>query len=112
MLMLAVALSLAPPSDVSVSTRTAKPPPIEFRLDQRPIEASEGGRGGRAGLGVSIGLKEGKPLEVLVWGSGGAVAGSLAGPPGALIGGAAGALCGLIYSKFVVPRNGPVPVKR
>ena len=52
-------------------------------------------------------LSEGKPLEVLVWGSGGAVAGSLAGPVGAVIGAGVGALCGLVYSVFVVPRNGP-----
>ncbi|MBI3554423.1 MAG: hypothetical protein HY077_18155 [Elusimicrobia bacterium] len=56
---------------------------------------------------MKSGLKEGKPLEMAVWGGGGAVAGSLAGPLGALIGAGAGALCGLLYSVIVVPHNGP-----
>jgi hypothetical protein len=59
----------------------------------------------RPGAGGLLG--EGKPLEVLVWGSGGAVIGSLAGPLGTVIGAGAGALCGLVYSIFVVPHNGP-----
>lgn len=52
-------------------------------------------------------LGEGKPLEVMVWGGSGAIAGSLAGPLGTAVGAGIGALCGLLYSQFVVPHNGP-----
>ncbi len=95
-------------ADISVSTRSVKTAPIEFHFDNRVIDPVHG----RTTVGASGGFKEGKPLEVLVWGSGGAIAGSLAGPIGAAIGGGVGALCGLVYSKFVVPHNGPDSAKR
>jgi hypothetical protein len=61
----------------------------------------------RASIGVMAGIKEGKPLEVMMWGGGGAIAGSFAGPLGTIVGAGTGALCGLLYSIFVVPHNGP-----
>jgi hypothetical protein len=92
-------------ADISVSSRPArgKPEPIrfDFGYHKAPSESQ------RASIGTSGGMKEGKKLEMLMWGSGGAVVGSLAGPPGALIGGAVGALCGLVYSVAVVPRIKP-----
>lgn len=84
-------------SEVAVSSAPKKESaPIQFKFDQT----------GRS-VGAKGGLSEGKPLEVAVWGTGGAVAGSLAGPPGALIGAGVGAVLGLLYSVFVVPHNGP-----
>jgi hypothetical protein len=64
----------------------------------------------RSSAGTGAGLKEGKPLEVMLWGGGGAIAGSLAGPLGTIVGAGTGALCGLLYSVFIVPRNGPDPL--
>ena len=106
------ALSLASPcvaepdltADVAHSSATTKQSSVILRVE--PV-------GGAAPYHrrTSIGLRgffsEGKPLEMTVWGSGGAVAGSLAGPAGAVIGAGVGALCGLLYSVFVVPHNGP-----
>ena len=87
-------------ADVTVSSVAAsKASPITFKLDSTNED--------RSSVGVSVGIKEGKPLEVLLWSSGGAIAGSLAGPAGAIIGAGAGALCGLLYSIIVVPHNGP-----
>lgn len=63
----------------------------------------------RPSIGLGGVLMEGKPLEVMLWGGYGAVAGSLAGPLGTAVGAGTGALCGLLYSIFVVPRNGPGP---
>jgi hypothetical protein len=76
----------------------AKPPPFEFNF---------GTAGGRTSAGVGVGLAEGKPLEVMIWGGGGAIAGAMVGPVGAIVGAGAGALLGLLYSVFVVPHNGP-----
>jgi len=92
-------------ADVVVSSAAAPSTlaPITFRLDSRP----GAGPKGRHSVGVKAGLGEGKPLEMAVWGGAGAIAGSLAGPAGAVIGAGAGALCGLLYSVFIVPRNGP-----
>lgn len=54
-----------------------------------------------------MGMNEGKPLEFLVWGGGGAILGSLAGPAGAALGGTVGAAAGLLFSTFVEPRTRP-----
>lgn len=62
---------------------------------------------GAAGVGVGVGLKEGKPLQMMLWSGAGAVVGSFAGPPGAVIGAAAGAVAGLLVSIFIVPRTVP-----
>ncbi len=91
-------------TQVSVaSAAAAKPAPVTFRFDSQLGPA----RQGHPSLSVSLGLKEGKPLEMMVWGGGGAIAGSLAGPLGAIIGAGVGAICGLLYSIMIVPHNGP-----
>lgn len=59
----------------------------------------------RPSIGVGAGMKEGAPLEVMLWGGSGAVAGTVLGPGGTLV----GAGLGLLYSVFVVPHNGPAP---
>ena len=53
------------------------------------------------------GMAEGKPLETMLWSGGGAIIGSVAGPPGAIIGAGIGAIAGLLVAVFVVPHNGP-----
>ncbi|OGS01764.1 MAG: hypothetical protein A2V88_12560 [Elusimicrobia bacterium RBG_16_66_12] len=63
----------------------------------------------RSSIGVGSGLKDGKPLELALWGGGGAVAGSIAGPAGAVVGAAVGAVVGLVVAVFAVPHNGPQP---
>jgi hypothetical protein len=94
-------------ADVAASTRTAVRSGTVFLRVEPVGGASPYHRRTTIGLGRVLG--EGKPLEVLVWGTGGAVAGSVAGPPGALIGAGVGALAGWMYSVFVVPHNGPEP---
>jgi hypothetical protein len=54
------------------------------------------------------GLKEGRPLEVLLWGGGGAIVGSLAGPVGTVIGAAVGSLIGIAVGT-VMPRKQKAP---
>lgn len=111
---LAVLLALpcraqAPHGGVLLSTGTAsekKPLAVELGLQKAQ------GSGGTATVGVGVGLEEGKPLEMLLWGSGGAVAGSFAGPLGAAAGGAAGMLAGLFVAVFIVPHNGPEEKRR
>ncbi len=92
-------------ADVAVSSAAAasKPAPLDIHFGIRVAD----GPHKRVSIGVMAGMKEGKPLEVMVWGGGGAIAGSLAGPLGTIIGAGTGALCGLLYSIFIVPRNGP-----
>lgn len=77
-------------------------PPL-MRLGHQPAVTPSG----KASIGVGVGLSEGKPLEMLLWGGSGAIVGSMAGPLGAAVGGAAGAAIGLLYSVFVVPRVQP-----
>jgi hypothetical protein len=90
-------------ADVDVSTASAKDkkgkPPIEFKLGYRKAEGSHE----RDVIGVGVGMKEGKPLEMALWGAAGAVAGSLGGPFGAAVGGAVGVVAGLVYSHFFPP---------
>ncbi len=93
----------APPGDTDLAVSTPMAPgraPAPLKFDApgpRP-------RSGARGVGVAVGLSEGKPLEVMVWGTSGAVAGSLAGPLGTIVGAGVGAVCGLVYSVFFVPR--------
>lgn len=63
-----------------------------------------GGPQKRAAVGAGVGLSEGKPLQVMVWGGAGAVVGSTVGPLGTVVGAAAGSVFGLLFSVFVVPR--------
>lgn len=67
------------------------------------------GSHGRDSVGVGVGMKEGKPLQMGLWGSGGAVVGCLAGPAGAAIGGGVGLLAGYLFSRFIQspPPNEP-----
>lgn len=97
-MLLAGPLSAA--GDLSVSSATARENvSLKLGLQRTPR--------GAAGVGVGVGLEEGKPLQMLLWSGAGAVAGSFAGPPGAIIGAAAGAVTGLLISIFVVPRTLP-----
>lgn len=103
-----LALLLAVPSRAAVTVTSSSSPlhvdvPPLMRLGVQPAATPTG----RASLGASVGLAEGKPLEMLIWGGSGAVVGSMAGPVGAAVGGAAGAVVGLLYSVFVVPRVQP-----
>lgn len=115
-LSLAALLALAVPgaaapdltADVAVSSAPAmKPGTVILRVE--PLTSDAPYR--RRSLRIGHFFEEGKPLEMTLWGSGGAVAGSLAGPVGTMIGAGAGALCGLLYSVLVVPHNGPSPRK-
>lgn len=90
-------------ADVTASSAPAKASPFVFDLGYHKAS----GPAGRGSVGAAGGLSEGKPLEMTLWGGGGAVIGSVAGPLGAMVGAAAGAAAGLLYSVFVVPRNGP-----
>jgi hypothetical protein len=104
----ATLIAAALTTDVTVSTRPA-PGPGAGILRVEPREAPAGQGRARRTIGFGRVLEDGVPLNVGVWGGGGAVIGSLAGPPGAIIGAGAGALAGLLYSAFAVPHNGPEP---
>lgn len=113
-LLLALALlapSAAPAAEpsmtagVSVSTPSSGAGRTILRVE--PLEAPRGTGRARRSIGFGRVFEDGVPLNVGVWGGGGAVIGSLAGPPGAIIGAGAGALAGALYAIFVVPRNGP-----
>ena len=60
------------------------------------------------GAGRGGGMNEGIKLETLLWGGGGAVIGSLAGPVGTVVGGAVGFLVGLSIG-IVMPRKQSSP---
>lgn len=100
---MSAAAPAVPPQSGPLGDAAQKPKEFEFKVDAQP---GPGGKDG-ASIGVSGGLAEGKPLEVMMWGGSGAVAGALAGPFGAAVGGVVGAACGLVYSVFIVPHNGP-----
>ena len=112
-----LALALASPcvaapaltSNVAVSSPSARSgsEPFTFKFGFQKGAGVEG----RSSLGAGGGIKEGKPLEMALWGGGGAVAGSMTGPVGAMIGAAAGMVAGWIVATFVVPKNGPTPAK-
>ncbi len=92
-------------AEVQVSTPSSGAGRTILRVE--PLEAPRGAGRARRSIGFGRVFEEGVPLNVGVWGGGGAVIGSLAGPPGALIGAGAGALAGILYSVFAVPHNGP-----
>lgn len=94
-------------ADISVSSAPvrSRSEPFTFRFGFQKGVGSQG----RSSIGVGGGLKEGKPLEMMMWSGGGAVAGSIAGPAGAVVGAAAGAVVGLLVAVFAVPHNGPAP---
>ncbi len=56
-------------------------------------------------------IREGRPLETVLWGSGGAIAGSIAGPIGTVIGASIGCVIGLIIGT-VIPREQKSPTFR
>ena len=87
--------------DVTASSTAVKTTDFKFRVEDDRTKH------GRAEVGVSLMMDEGRPLEFLVWGGGGAILGSLAGPAGAALGAAAGAAAGLLFSTFVEPRTSP-----
>lgn len=83
-----------------VSSRTVaveRTPPVRVGI-------LPGGPQKRAAVGAGVGLPEGKPLQVMVWGGTGAIVGSTVGPLGTVVGAAAGSVFGLLFSVFVVPR--------
>lgn len=84
--------------------------PSRGRIDIGFIKGE--GSHGRGSVGVSVGMKEGKPLQMSLWGSGGAVVGSIAGPLGAAVGGGAGLLAGYLFSRFVQPPAAEPPAAR
>lgn len=93
-------------SDILVSSAPVskrEPPLFRFNFQQGT------GPQGRSSVGIGVGLSEGKPLEMMLWGGSGAVVGSLAGPLGTIAGAATGAVVGLLISIFIVPHNGPQP---
>ena len=93
-------------ADIAVSSAPfSQPAPINYRFDYQ----KQAGPEGTSSVGVGVGLSEGKPLEMMVWGSGGAIIGGMAGPLGAIVGGSAGTVVGLLVSIFIVPHNGPEP---
>lgn len=93
-------------AEVAISSAPASAKPGTVILKVEPVSGASSYHR-RTSIGLRGYFSEGKPLEMTVWGSGGAVAGSLAGPAGAIIGAGVGALCGLLYSIIVVPHNGP-----
>jgi hypothetical protein len=60
------------------------------------------------GAGRGGGMSEGVKLETVLWGGGGAIIGSLAGPVGTIVGGAVGFLIGLSIG-IVMPRKQSSP---
>ena len=68
------------------------------RRESMPVFAH--GRSAGGGGGISEGIK----LETLLWGGGGAIIGSLAGPVGAIVGGSIGSLVGLTIG-IIMPRR-------
>jgi hypothetical protein len=62
-------------------------------------------QGVRAGSGV--GIREGMPLEMLLWGGGGAIVGSIGGPVGAVIGGSIGSLIGAVVGAVMTRKSSP-----
>lgn len=60
------------------------------------------------GVNKGGGISEGIKLETVIWGGGGAIIGSLAGPVGTVIGAAAGSLIGLTIG-IIMPRKQSSP---
>lgn len=81
----------------SATVAVERKPPVRVGL-------LPGGPQKRAAVGAGVGLSEGKPLQVMVWGGAGAIVGSTVGPLGTVVGAAAGSVFGLLFSVFVVPR--------
>lgn len=107
---LAVVMALPASAEVVASRPTVTVSSRPVSAEGRPpvvVGAVPGGPQGRAGVGVGVGLSEGKPLQVMVWGGAGAIVGSMAGPAGTVVGAAAGSAFGLLFSMFVVPRVQP-----
>ena len=109
---LLLACLLASPSgaEVVASVPTVTVSSMPFHTDGKPavrVGLLPAGPQGRAAVGASGGIGEGKPLEVMVWGGAGAIVGSTVGPLGTVVGAAAGSAFGLLFSMFVVPRFQP-----
>lgn len=86
-------------ADLSVSTSPVSAPqePIHWTLGyEKPLP----GPAGRHTIGLGRVLGEGPVLQTSLWSGGGAIIGSLAGPPGAVLGAAAGAVAGLVVNWF------------
>lgn len=100
-LVVVLAATLAAPSaatDLTLSSATirSRPAPLEYRLGYDKPHSTVS----RGSIGFGRVLGEGPVLEVGIWGGGGAVIGSLAGPLGTVVGAAAGTVAGLIVSAF------------
>ena len=84
-----------------------KPGKNDIRFRFGDLGPATNDRRSRHSIGVGGGLAEGKLLETLIWGGGGAVAGAVVGPLRAAVGGVVGAAAGLLVAIFAVPHNGP-----
>ncbi len=83
------------------SLRSSAPSLISNDAAQlKRVPVFNGGDGPGGGGGISEGVK----LETLLWGGGGAIIGSLAGPVGTIAGGAVGFLVGLTIG-IIMPRK-------
>ena len=99
-------------ADVGVSSAPvrAKNEPFTFHFEfERPKPGQPSADQAHVhGVGVGAGIREGKPLEMTLWGAGGAMIGIIGGPVGIVVGAAAGAIAGLLVSVFAVPKEGDV----
>jgi hypothetical protein len=103
------ALGVPTPPQEPTPSLTAKDDQIiltEKKRARHSVLAPDQDQGARAASGG--GLKEGRKLEVLLWGGGGAIVGSLAGPVGTIVGAAVGSLIGLAVGT-VMPRKQKAP---
>lgn len=109
--LLAAALTLAVSDGICADSRAApdlimKDGQIVPAQTSRPndFSATVQGKGGTVGVGLGVAMQEGPVLETMLWGGGGAIVGSVAGPPGTLIGAAVGSVAGLIVGLIMKHR--------
>lgn len=104
---LSVLLAASASAEVVAAAPTLSVSSATVAADHKPpvrVGLLPGGPQRRAAVGTGVGIPEGKPLQVMVWGGTGAVVGSTVGPLGTVVGAAAGSVIGLLVSIFVVPR--------
>lgn len=77
---------------------------LDHKPQRKSVSVFDSNQGVNRGGGISEGIK----LEMVIWGGGGAIIGSLAGPVGTVIGAAAGSLIGLTIG-IIMPRKQSSP---